>query len=157
MKTHEDWIRRCLELAAVGCGPVGSGAMVGSVLVRDGLEIASGFYAGLGQFHAERTLLQGFNGEIALTDTLYVNLEPCVPSPTKRTPACVDILLERRVQRVVFGMIDPDNRVAGRGISALKEAGILVEGPVLETECKAFNRGFVSLRLRGRSWVIVVS
>lgn len=131
--------------------------MVGSVLVRDERILAEGIHTSFGQFHAERSLLLSYSDPIKETDTLYVNLEPCVTSATKKTPACADIIIERGVRRVIFGMVDVDPRITGKGVSFLKSKGIVVEGPYLEEECLDFNRGFVSLRTRGRPWITLLS
>jgi diaminohydroxyphosphoribosylaminopyrimidine deaminase/5-amino-6-(5-phosphoribosylamino)uracil reductase len=50
-------------------------------------------------------------------------------------------------------MIDPDSRVAGGGVAALKSAGIAVTVGVLEPEAQALNRGFVLSRTQGRPLV----
>lgn len=150
---HADFIRRCLELAERGRCYVGNGAMVGAVLVRDGKVIAEGFHAGFGKPHAERQLLEKFEQKIDSTDTLYVNLEPCVAHKSKKNPPCSDIILEQGIKRVVFGMFDPDPRVSGKGIKLLRKAGVEVIGPVIPDECMRFNRGFVSVRTNGRPWL----
>ncbi len=157
IRDPEFWIRRCLALAAKGAGTVGAGVMVGSVLVRDNCEIACGIHHAFGAAHAERDLLQSFSHQIQPTDTLVINLEPCAPHPTKKTPPCTEIIIERGIRNVVFGMIDPDPRVAGRGLTLLKENGVSVFGPFLEESAKDFNRGFICLRLHQRPWLSLVS
>lgn len=144
-------MRRCLELASQSRGKVGNGALVGSVLVREGTVIAEGFYSGYGNLHSERDLLNKFDQEIRSNDVLYVNLEPCCHQG--KTPPCSDILLEKGVKTIVFGMVDPDSRVSGKGIGILRSKGVNVLGPVLRAKCERFNRGFVSLRTRGRPWI----
>jgi len=144
-------MQRCLALAEHGRGKVGTNPLVGSVLVRDGVIIAEAFHAEFGKAHAERQLLEKFEQKIRSTDVLYVNLEPCCHEG--KTPACTDIIRERGVKRVVFGMIDPDPRVSGEGIACLRSAGIAVTGPVERARCEWLNRGFVSLRTKGRPWV----
>jgi pyrimidine deaminase RibD-like protein len=131
--------------------------MVGSVLVRDDRVLAEGIHTAFGQHHAERNLLLSYSDPISATDTLYVNLAPCVSSPTKKTPGCVDIIVERGVRKVVFGMVDVDPRIADKGVSYLKSKGIVVEGPYLAEECLDFNRGFVNLRTRGRPWFTLLT
>lgn len=144
-------MRRCLELAAQGRQTVGNGALVGAVLVRDGKIIAEGYHAKRGSAHAERDLLEKFSEKISPTDILYVNLEPCCHHG--RTPPCTDIILERGIKHVVFGMVDPDTRVRGQGIEILRKNGVIVEGPVLRAECEWLNRGFISVRTKLRPWI----
>lgn len=148
---HAFFMRRCLELAARGRGFVGNGALVGAVLVRDGAVIGEGWHAGFGLPHAERDLLQKFDQQCCSSDVLYVNLEPCCHEG--KTPPCTDIIVKRGVTTVVVGMLDPDPRVAGKGIAALRDAGVAVIGPLLPQECAWFNRGFVTLRTKGRPWL----
>lgn len=151
MPTHERWMRRCLDLAEQGRGAVGNGALVGAVLVRDGEVLAEGFHSGYGKPHAERDLLQKFDQINSTKDTLYVNLEPCCHQG--KTPPCTDAILAAGIKRVVFGMVDPDPRVAGRGVAALRAGGINVVGPVCASLCERFNRGFASVRRSGRPFI----
>ncbi|OIO53903.1 riboflavin biosynthesis protein RibD [Candidatus Peregrinibacteria bacterium CG1_02_54_53] len=144
-------MHRCLKLAEQGQRKVGANPLVGAVLVRDGTIIAEAYHEGFGKRHAERAILEEYSGAIESTDILYVNLEPCCH--TGKTPACTDIIRERGVKHVVFGMIDPDSKVKGKGIACLREAGIEITGPVERARCEWFNRGFVSLRTRKRPWV----
>jgi len=129
--------------------------MVGAVLVRGSEIVAEGFHAGFGEAHAERALLEAFAGAVLPEDTLCVNLEPCCHHG--KTPPCTDALISRGVKRVVVGMRDPDPRVAGKGIALLRAAGIDVRGPVFPVPCARFNRGFVSVRGRGRPWITLKS
>ena len=61
--------------------------------------------------------------------------------------------MELGVKHVVYGMHDPDVRVAGKGIEILRAQGITIEGPVLRAECEWLNRGFASVRTNGRPWI----
>lgn len=149
--SHTHFIHRCLEVAAAGRKFVGNGVMVGAVLVRDGKVIAEGYHIKYGDLHAERHVLQNFKGEIKPDDILYTNLEPCCH--TGKQPPCTDIIIERGVKHVVFGMRDPDHRVLGKGIEILQKAGVEVIGPVESAQCEWFNRGFVSVRTKGRPWI----
>lgn len=148
---HEHFICECLRLAEQGRGRTGINPMVGSVLVRRGSVVVSSYYKKYGDIHSERALLQNYDQEIYSDDMLYVNLEPCVH--TGLTRPCTEILLERGIKNVVFGMVDPDLRVSGAGIEFLRSNGVNVVGPVLRTECEYFNRGFISLRTKRRPWI----
>lgn len=148
-------MHRCLALAEQGRGNVGTNPLVGAVLVREGKILAEAFHSEFGKAHAERRLLENFDQKISSEDVLYVNLEPCCHQG--KTPACTDIIRERGIKHVVFGMVDPDPQVSGKGIACLLKAGIRVTGPVERTQCEWLNRGFISLRTKGRPWVTIRS
>lgn len=153
---HAYFLRHCLTLANRGRGKTGINPMVGAVLVREGVIIAEGFHEGFGKVHAELHLLQNFEQKIRSTDTLYVNLEPCCHTK-KKTPPCAQLLIERGIKRVVYGMLDPNPAVAGKGIDLLNKNSIQTFGPVLEQECKRLNRGFVSVMTKKRPWITLKS
>ncbi len=142
---HELFLRRCLSLAEQGRGKTGANPMVGAVLVRDGKIIAEGFHEGFGKAHAERQLLEKLEQKISSKDILYVNLEPCCHEK-KKTPPCAQMLVEKGIKHVVYGMKDPNPAVNGKGIQYLRSKGVEVIGPVLEDECLRLNRGFVSVQ-----------
>lgn len=148
---HSRYMQRCCELALLGRGKVGNGALVGAVLVRDGNIIAEGYYIEYGNSHAERMLLEKFDQEIRSTDILYTSLEPCCHQG--KTPPCTDIIIERGVKHIVYGMQDPDQRVAGQGTATLRKAGIEVIGPVDRALCERLSRGFVTVRTKNRPWI----
>lgn len=154
---NESFMHRCLSLASLGRGKVGNGALVGAVLVRGNQILADGYHAEFGEPHAERSVLEAFDQQIDADDVLYVNMEPCCAHATKKTPPCTDIILERGLRRVVYGMRDPDERVAGQGIQALREAGVEVIPSRLTALCESVNRGFISVRSKGRPWLTVKS
>lgn len=97
---------------------------VGAVIVSpEGDAIGEGAHEGPGRPHAEIVALD--RAGAAAGTTVYVTLEPC--SHHGRTPPCVERLVDEGVATVVVGAVDPDERVSGRGISALREAGVEVE------------------------------
>lgn len=126
---------------------------VGCVLVKDGNVIGRGWHSKDGGPHAEvqaiRSAKQSTQGA-----TVYVSLEPCCI--TGRTPPCTDALVEGGIARVLIAMRDPNPDVSGRGIDALRAAGI--EVAEIETqEAEALNPGFVSRMRRNRPWVRIKS
>jgi len=101
MKTLDElWMQRALFLGRQGVGLTSPNPPVGAVLVKDGLEISSGWHQKAGQGHAERLALEKLGLNEAKGATAYVTLEPC--STPGRTGACVDRLIEAGVARVVF-------------------------------------------------------
>lgn len=151
-REHLSSMARALELAQKGRGYTGVNPMVGAVLVRDDNVIAEGFHAAYGKAHAERNLLEKNEQKISTKDIVYVSLEPCCHTK-KKTPPCAQLLIERGIKNVVYGMKDPNPEVSGKGIELLQNAGVHVLGPVMQADCRRLNRGFVSLMAKGRPWI----
>lgn len=98
---------------------------VGCVIVSSsGRLVGKGMTAPGGRPHAEAAAL-GEAGKRAAGATVYVTLEPCAHE-SERGPACTDLLLEAKPERVVIALKDPDRRTSGKGIRRLRRAGIEV-------------------------------
>jgi diaminohydroxyphosphoribosylaminopyrimidine deaminase/5-amino-6-(5-phosphoribosylamino)uracil reductase len=137
-------MRAALTLARRGLGRVAPNPTVGCVLVKDGRVVARGWTQPGGRPHAETEAL-GRAGDQASGATAYVSLEPCCHHGG--TPPCAEALIAAGVSRCVVALGDPDERVAGRGLQRLSEAGIAVTEGVLADEAEAVNAGFL-MRLR---------
>ena len=126
-KEHDlHFLDLALALAAKGEGRVRPNPLVGAVVVKNGIVIGQGFHRYEGVKHAEVLALEQA-GSLAIGATVYTNLEPCCHRGAgKRTPPCTDALIEAQVKRVVCSITDPNPRVNGRGLAALREAGIAV-------------------------------
>ncbi len=150
----EKFMRRCLDLAVQGKGQTAPNPMVGSVLVQNNFIIGEGFHRAYGEPHAEVNAIgHVVNPELLKNASLYVNLEPCTHHG--KTPPCADMILEKRIHRLVIGTSDPNPLVAGRGIKLLRENGVQVTPGILETECKDLNKRFFTWHLLKRPWVIL--
>jgi diaminohydroxyphosphoribosylaminopyrimidine deaminase/5-amino-6-(5-phosphoribosylamino)uracil reductase len=136
----ERFMGAALAEARKGVGSVSPNPAVGTVLVRLGRIIASGFHRGPGLPHAEIECLSIPSAGSLRDATLYVTLEPC--STTGRTPPCTEAIIRARLARVVIGSIDPNPLHRGRGIERLVQAGIEVTTDVLAEECRRLNEGF---------------
>jgi diaminohydroxyphosphoribosylaminopyrimidine deaminase/5-amino-6-(5-phosphoribosylamino)uracil reductase len=132
-------MRAALALARRGLGTTWPNPSVGCVIVRDGRVVGRGHTQPGGRPHAEPVAL-GMAGEQARGATVYVTLEPCCH--WGRSPPCTDALIGAGVSRVVAAATDPDNRVNGQGLEALKAAGIAVESGLLEAEALETLQGF---------------
>ncbi len=144
------WMAKAIRLAEKGLYTTSPNPRVGCVLVRDGKLVGSGWHAWAGQAHAEVNALADA-AEQSIGATAYVTLEPC--RHTGRTGPCCEALLQAGVKRVVYGMQDPNPLVSGGGLATLRAAGVAVDGPVLETDCKALNPGFVKRMTQGLPFV----
>ncbi len=148
----EKWMREALELASRGRRKVSPNPMVGAVVVRDGEAVGRGYHARYGDAHAEVVAFQEAEDQ-ARGATLYVTLEPCCHHG--RTPPCTEAVIASGVRRVVVATLDPSEKVAGKGIAALKAAGIEVDMGCLEDEARRLIEFFLTLHTLGRPFVTV--
>jgi diaminohydroxyphosphoribosylaminopyrimidine deaminase/5-amino-6-(5-phosphoribosylamino)uracil reductase len=128
---------------------------VGCVLVKNGRVVAEAAHRLFGAPHAEALVLAKA-GSRAKGATAYLTMEPCAHFPGKKTPSCAASLEAAGVRRVVCASLDPNPKVAGRGLALLRRAGIKVErDPAWQDAAESLNRGFFSRMRRGRPWVIL--
>jgi diaminohydroxyphosphoribosylaminopyrimidine deaminase/5-amino-6-(5-phosphoribosylamino)uracil reductase len=148
--TDQHWMRRALELAGRARGRTSPNPMVGAVLVKGGQVLGEGFHAYAGSDHAEVIALRE-GGSAAAGATLYVSLEPCCHYG--RTPPCVEQIVQAGIHRVVAACEDPNPAVSGKGISALRAAGLRVEAGLLAEEAERLNEAFFTHVRTGRPFV----
>ncbi|HEY9676541.1 MAG TPA: bifunctional diaminohydroxyphosphoribosylaminopyrimidine deaminase/5-amino-6-(5-phosphoribosylamino)uracil reductase RibD [Drouetiella sp.] len=145
------FMQKCLDLAQEAEGRTAPNPMVGALVVdKDNNVVGAGFHKKSGTAHAEVIALAQA-GKRAVGSTLYVSLEPCCHHG--KTPPCSDLVTTSGVKRLVAAMVDPNPKVAGKGIKQIKDAGIAVTVGVLEEQAEWQNRGFLKRVRSGRPWV----
>ena len=144
------YMRLALSLGRRGLGRCAPNPAVGCVIVRNGQIVGRGWTQPGGRPHAE-TVALAQAGDQARGATAYVTLEPCAHHG--QTPPCASALIAAGVSRVVVALGDPDPRVDGGGIAALREAGLMVEVGLCADEACADLAGFVTRVTRGRPMV----
>lgn len=150
------YMQRCLDLAIKGIGHVAPNPMVGSVIVHDDRIIGEGYHMQYGGPHAEVNAIRSISETDALLlkhSTIYVNLEPC--SHHGKTPPCADLIISKRIPRVVIANYDPNPQVAGKGIQRLRDAGIEVITEVLKQEADWLNRRFLTYHTKHRPYIFL--
>ncbi|WP_091492276.1 bifunctional diaminohydroxyphosphoribosylaminopyrimidine deaminase/5-amino-6-(5-phosphoribosylamino)uracil reductase RibD [Flavobacterium phragmitis] len=154
MNIHEKHIKRCIELAQNGLGTTYPNPMVGSVIVYEGKIIGEGWHKKSGEPHAEVNAVRSVKDKSLLKKaTIYVSLEPC--SHFGKTPPCCDLIIANEIPNVVVGTVDPNEKVAGKGILKLIEAGANVTVGVLEEECNKLNKRFFTFHQKKRPYIIL--
>ena len=154
MKTHEFYMKRCIELAKNGLGTTYPNPLVGSVIVHNGKIIGEGWHKKAGEPHAEVHAVNSVKDRSLLKEaTIYVSLEPC--SHFGKTPPCCDLIIANKIPNVVIGTIDPFAKVAGNGIKKLVESGKNVTIGVLEDECNELNKRFFTFHQKKRPYIIL--
>lgn len=145
------YMARALQLALRGAGHTRPNPMVGAVLVKDGRIIGEGWHKQYGGPHAE------VNAFASATEdpegaTLYVSLEPC--SHYGKTLPCADLIIRKKVARVVAALEDPNPLVSGRGFRKLRANGIRVTVGVLAEEARHINDVFLTYVTRKRPFIL---
>ena len=142
--THDAaYMARALALARRGLYTAAPNPMVGAVLVSGGRVVGEGWHRSAGGPHAEIHALDRWRHRRSPA-TLYVTLEPCVHHGL--TPPCVEAVLAAPIDRVVVAVQDPDPRVNGRGIAAVRKAGVRVEVGLMAEEAAIPRTGCSSGR-----------
>jgi diaminohydroxyphosphoribosylaminopyrimidine deaminase / 5-amino-6-(5-phosphoribosylamino)uracil reductase len=148
------YMQRALELAVNGRGTVSPNPMVGCVIVHDDKIIGEGWHAKYGKAHAEVNAINSVKDASVLPkSTCYVTLEPCAHHG--RTAPCADLLVDKKIKKVVIGCQDTNPQVGGKGIKKLREAGIDVEVGILEQDCRNLNVRFFTAIEKNRPFVIL--
>lgn len=138
------FMNRALDLARRARPSTLPNPRVGALIVANSKIIAEGYHRGPGQAHAELEAIRNAEARSFKNfrkATLYVSLEPCCHTQ-KRTPPCAPLLIEKRFARVVVASLDPNPLVAGKGIRALRKAGIEVEVGCQENQALMLNQAF---------------
>jgi len=136
---EEQFMKRAIELAKQGAGWTAPNPLVGAVVVKNGRVIGEGYHRKYGELHAERNALAACSEDPAGA-TLYVTLEPCCHYG--KTPPCTEIIIEKKIAKVVIGSRDPNPKVAGKGARILREHGIEVVEDYMRETCDALNPVF---------------
>jgi len=148
------FMQRCLQLAANGLATTAPNPMVGAVVVHKGRIIGEGWHRQAGLPHAEPQAIASVkHPELLAESTLYVSLEPC--AHYGKTPPCADLIVEKRIPRVVIGCLDPFPAVSGKGLQKLQQAGIDTVVGVEEQACRWLNRRFFRYHLSHRPYIIL--
>jgi diaminohydroxyphosphoribosylaminopyrimidine deaminase/5-amino-6-(5-phosphoribosylamino)uracil reductase len=155
MNDHDiRFMQRALELARKGVGLASPNPTVGCVIVNNGHIVGEGFHQFDWRDHAEVVALRTA-GEKARGATAYVTLEPC--NHTGRTGPCTRALTDAGIARVVAATRDPNPRVSGGGLEALRSANIAVEAGACESEAQDLNQGFACWTRTGRPFITLKS
>lgn len=154
MTTDEIYMQRCLDLAQKGLVNAMPNPSVGAVIVYKDTIIGEGFTAAYGGSHAEVNAINSVkNQQLLPFSKIYVSLEPC--SHFGKTPPCSDLIVEKKIPKVVIGCIDPFSEVSGKGVQKLISNGIDVKIGVLEEACENSHKRFFTFHTKKRPFIIL--
>jgi len=129
-----------LSLAGLALGYTSPNPAVGAVVVRDGVVVGLGHTQPPGSEHAEVMALRQA-GPKAKGALMYVSLEPCCHHG--RTPPCTEAIIDAGISEVHVALVDPNPTVAGKGLKALKAAGIKTFVGQYEERARELNEGYI--------------
>ncbi len=157
MITRKDilFLDRCCQLAKLALKNTKENPMVGAVVVYQDQIIGEGYHHSVGESHAEVNAIASIdkkNKPLLSKSTIYVSLEPC--SHYGHTPPCADLIISKKMPRVVIGAIDPTEKVRGKGVERMRKAGIEVEVCPNHKESEILKKMFETNALENRPWVI---
>ncbi|MCX6554457.1 MAG: bifunctional diaminohydroxyphosphoribosylaminopyrimidine deaminase/5-amino-6-(5-phosphoribosylamino)uracil reductase RibD [Candidatus Aminicenantes bacterium] len=144
-REDEKFMKIALKLSLLGLGNTEPNPMVGAVVAKNGKVLSTGYHRAYGMAHAEAMALENVHVPGA---TLYLTLEPCCHFG--KTPPCVDLIIARKVKRVVMAMRDPNPLVDGRGIRKLRSHGIRTRVGLFQDWAERINRHYLKA-IRQRS------
>jgi diaminohydroxyphosphoribosylaminopyrimidine deaminase / 5-amino-6-(5-phosphoribosylamino)uracil reductase len=124
--------------------------------VHEGNIIGEGYHRKYGQAHAEVNCVDSVKKEdehLIPQSTLYVSLEPC--AHFGKTPPCADMIIQKKIPKVIIGCRDPFKEVDGKGIEKLLTAGVEVQQGILEKECVDLNKRFFTFHTKHRPYIIL--
>lgn len=151
MSGDRRFMAAAIALAGGARGRTAPNPNVGCVIVRDGEVVGRGATAPGGRPHAEAIALAEAGPKAAGAD-IYVTLEPCAHA-SERGPACADLLKDARPRRIYVALKDPDPRTDGRGIAALRAAGIEVRVGLGRAGARRAMAGWLQRMATGRPLV----
>ncbi len=154
LSTDETYMLRCLQIAKNGLGTTAPNPMVGAVIVHNDNIIGEGFTSAYGGSHAEVNAINSVsNISLLKSSTIYVTLEPC--SHYGKTPPCADLIIKMGIPKVVIGLKDPHEKVAGNGIKKLEAAGCVVKVGILQKQCEEHHKRFLTFFTKKRPYLIL--
>lgn len=152
--SDELFMQRALFLAELSKGNVMPNPMVGAVIVHNGNIIGEGRHEKYGEPHAEVNAVNSVVDKSLLTEsTIYVTLEPC--AHFGKTPPCAELIVKCGFKKVVIAQLDPHEKVAGKGVEIIRNAGIRVEIGILEQEARFLNRRFNTFHEKSRPYIVL--
>jgi diaminohydroxyphosphoribosylaminopyrimidine deaminase / 5-amino-6-(5-phosphoribosylamino)uracil reductase len=152
MNPDREWMLAAIREGEKGRVNAPPNPWVGCLIVKNGRIVGKGHHPECGKPHAEPFALREA-GSLAEGATVYVTLEPC--AHYGRTPPCVQALIDAKVAKVVVGLEDPDPKVRGKGLTALRQAGILVETGVCKDEAEQSLWPYLVQRRSGKPFVLL--
>jgi len=156
MEEDQLFMRRCFDLARLGNGKVNPNPMVGSILLYNFRVIGEGWHKQFGENHAEVNCFNSVLGQNRAkipASTLFVSLEPCCFHG--KTPACSDLIIEKKVKDLRISTTDKTPEVNGKGLDILRAETVTIRTNILEEIGNWFVKSRTVFVTKKRPYVIL--
>ncbi len=136
-----------IHVAKAAAPYVSPNPLVGcTILNSENKLISTGYHQKYGEAHAEINAIKGLSASDLENTKIFVTLEPCAHEG--KTGSCAKKLIQYKIKKLIFGLVDPNPLVEGQGAAILRSAGIEAieyQGPLkndLEDLCEVFLKNF---------------
>ena len=133
--------------------------VVGAIIMQGSEIISEGYHEIYGKNHAEINAIEeaqkhlGKKFENFSDLSLICTLEPC--SHVGKTGSCAEFIVKKGFKKVIIGAIDPNPKVAGRGIKILESNDIEVEYGLFEDLVEKQNKNFFYKHKNNKPYITV--
>jgi diaminohydroxyphosphoribosylaminopyrimidine deaminase/5-amino-6-(5-phosphoribosylamino)uracil reductase len=145
--SYEQAMALAIYVAKAGAPYVSPNPLVGcTILDSENKLISTGYHQKYGEAHAEINAIKNLSASDLENTKVFVTLEPCAHEG--KTGSCAKKLIQYKIKKLIFGLVDPNPQVSGQGAEILRAAGIAAEeyqGPLksdLEDLCEVFLKNF---------------
>ena len=146
-------MQRAIEISMPFKYLVKPNPMVGALIVKNSQIVSEGAHQKYGEDHAEVNCFQALKEAITDEHVMVCSLEPC--NHEGKTGPCTKKIIASGIKKIIIGSLDPNPKVAGKGIKKLQDAGIEVVQGILEDKVKELNRFFFFKHLNGRPFITI--
>jgi diaminohydroxyphosphoribosylaminopyrimidine deaminase/5-amino-6-(5-phosphoribosylamino)uracil reductase len=145
--SDEQAMALAIHVAKAGAPYVSPNPLVGcTILDSENKLISTGYHQKYGEAHAEINAIKNLSTSDLENTKVFVTLEPCAHEG--KTGSCAKKLIQYKIKKLIFGLVDPNPQVSGQGAEILRQAGIEAveyQGPLksdLEDLCEVFLKNF---------------
>ena len=143
---HKDhfYMNLAFNLARDRSGLTGENPSVGCVIVKNDEIISIGQTGINGRPHAEYNAIKSCKKNLK-GSKMYVTLEPC--THYGKTPPCSNFIIKSKIKKVIFPIIDVDNRTKSKSFKILKSKKIKVKYGLLKNKAKIIYKPYIYNKL----------
>jgi diaminohydroxyphosphoribosylaminopyrimidine deaminase / 5-amino-6-(5-phosphoribosylamino)uracil reductase len=150
---RKKFTQRLYELANLADNRIGMNPRVASIIIKEDRIIGEGFHKIIGSEHAEIAAIKNVDKDLTLENsTILVTLEPC--SHHGKTPPCAEKIIDMGIPRTIYGEMDPNPLVSGRGINKILNAGLDAK-KWDDPRFKELNKVFFTNIIQKRPYIIL--